>query len=415
MVESVSATSASCGASPALGSARHCATSTASTVIACVGHASTHAGARPESRRGRHRSHFVTIRRSGWKTGTEYGQLHVQYWHPMQSSAWCATMPLASFSYAFVGQPSRHSGLEAVVARHRQVEALGVRVRAALDLADAPPRRARRQPVLLGARDLARVAADARIHRERRTGIARPRRAAAAPAPVRRCPGAPCGRARPVLRSLSQLARRTRIDAVHATDLVHGDGGVVVEALPGPEVEALLEHRRRDRGNTVGVTDHAATQHARARARVDVVDRVERAVGQEEHGDRAPVDERGDAPPGCEVAADGTRRVRPASAGSWRDRHRDALTADAGVRDRRVGRVGVHVRDEARAAERGLRSSPATRSGSSRHAVPCRPRARLRCPARRRSRRGARSRCRRAACAATSRSVRGGPRCARTT
>ena len=43
-------------------------------------------------------SHFVTMRRSGWNTGTEYGQFQVQYWQPMQSSAWWATTPLASFS-----------------------------------------------------------------------------------------------------------------------------------------------------------------------------------------------------------------------------------------------------------------------------------------------------------------------------
>ena len=56
--------------------------------------------------------------------------------------------------------------LEAVVARHRQVEAAGVRVVAALDLTDTPPRRAGRQPVLLGARHLAGVAADAGVHGE---------------------------------------------------------------------------------------------------------------------------------------------------------------------------------------------------------------------------------------------------------
>ncbi len=43
-------------------------------------------------------SHFVTMRRSGWNAGTEYGQFQVQYWQPMQSSAWWATTPLASFS-----------------------------------------------------------------------------------------------------------------------------------------------------------------------------------------------------------------------------------------------------------------------------------------------------------------------------
>ena len=43
-------------------------------------------------------SHLVTMRRSGWNAGTEYGQFQVQYWQPMQSSAWWATMPLSSFS-----------------------------------------------------------------------------------------------------------------------------------------------------------------------------------------------------------------------------------------------------------------------------------------------------------------------------
>ena len=43
-------------------------------------------------------SHFVTIRRSGWKTGTEYGQFHVQYWQPMQSSGCWMTIPFANFS-----------------------------------------------------------------------------------------------------------------------------------------------------------------------------------------------------------------------------------------------------------------------------------------------------------------------------
>ena len=47
--------------------------------MACVGQASTHAGASPSASRGWHRSHLVTMRRSGWSTGTEYGQFHVQY------------------------------------------------------------------------------------------------------------------------------------------------------------------------------------------------------------------------------------------------------------------------------------------------------------------------------------------------
>jgi hypothetical protein len=56
--------------------------------------------------------------------------------------------------------------LEAVVAGHREVEPPGHRVLAALDLTDPPPHGRRRQPVLLGAGDLARVAADARSHVE---------------------------------------------------------------------------------------------------------------------------------------------------------------------------------------------------------------------------------------------------------
>ena len=66
--------------------------------MAWVGQAPTHAGALPASRRGLHMSHLVTMRRSGWNTGTLYGQPQVQYWQPMQSSAWWATTPLASFS-----------------------------------------------------------------------------------------------------------------------------------------------------------------------------------------------------------------------------------------------------------------------------------------------------------------------------
>ena len=85
------------GASAARWSARHASTFTFSTVMAWVGQASTHAG-RPSSSRGWHMSHLVTMRRSGWNTGTEYGQVQVQYWQPMQSSAWWATMPLSSFS-----------------------------------------------------------------------------------------------------------------------------------------------------------------------------------------------------------------------------------------------------------------------------------------------------------------------------
>ena len=54
-----------------LGSARHSATFTFSTVMACVGQASTHAGIAPASSRGLHMSHLVTMRRSGWKAGTE--------------------------------------------------------------------------------------------------------------------------------------------------------------------------------------------------------------------------------------------------------------------------------------------------------------------------------------------------------
>jgi hypothetical protein len=66
--------------------------------MAWVGQASTHAGFDPASSRGRHMSHLVTILRSGWNTGTLYGQFHVQYWHPMHSSARCCTTPLPSLT-----------------------------------------------------------------------------------------------------------------------------------------------------------------------------------------------------------------------------------------------------------------------------------------------------------------------------
>ena len=98
VVDRVMSALGSCGASAARWSARQSATFTFSTVIACVGQASTHAGSIPSARRGWHMSHLVTMRRSGWKAGTEYGQLHVQYWQPTQSSAWCTTIPLSSFS-----------------------------------------------------------------------------------------------------------------------------------------------------------------------------------------------------------------------------------------------------------------------------------------------------------------------------
>ena len=65
--------------------------STISTSSARVGHAPTQAGLSPSSSRGRHMSHLVTMRRSGWNAGTEYGQFQVQYWQPMHSSAWWAT------------------------------------------------------------------------------------------------------------------------------------------------------------------------------------------------------------------------------------------------------------------------------------------------------------------------------------
>ncbi len=64
--------------------------------MAWVGHALAQAGSRPSPNRGRHMSHLVTMRRSGWKAGTEYGQFQVQYWQPMHSSAWWATTPLSS-------------------------------------------------------------------------------------------------------------------------------------------------------------------------------------------------------------------------------------------------------------------------------------------------------------------------------
>ena len=87
VVDTVRSPLGSSGASAARWSARHSATFTFSTVMAWVGQASTHAGRYPPSRRGRHMSHLVTMRRSGWNAGTEYGQVQVQYRHPMQSSA----------------------------------------------------------------------------------------------------------------------------------------------------------------------------------------------------------------------------------------------------------------------------------------------------------------------------------------
>ena len=98
MVDSVRSADGSNGASPAPWSSRQAATFTVSTEMACVGQAPTQAGSRPCSRRGRHRSHFVTMRRSGWNTGTEYGQFHVQYWQPMHSSARWATTPFPSLT-----------------------------------------------------------------------------------------------------------------------------------------------------------------------------------------------------------------------------------------------------------------------------------------------------------------------------
>ena len=59
------------GASASWWSARQASMFTFSTVMAKVGQASTQAGFCPASRRGRHMSHLVTMRRSGWKAGTE--------------------------------------------------------------------------------------------------------------------------------------------------------------------------------------------------------------------------------------------------------------------------------------------------------------------------------------------------------
>jgi hypothetical protein len=86
------------GASAVRWSSRQAATFTGSMSSARVGHAPTHAGASASSRRGLHMSHLVTIRRSGWKTGTEYGQFQVQYSQPMHSSALWATTPLSSLT-----------------------------------------------------------------------------------------------------------------------------------------------------------------------------------------------------------------------------------------------------------------------------------------------------------------------------
>ena len=127
----------------------------------------TQAGARPSSSRGRHMSHLVTIRRSGWNAGHRVRAVPRAVLAADALVGVVGDDPVGELLVG-VGRAALEAGrLEAVVARHRQVEAAGDRVVAALDLTDPPPRRARRQAVLLGAGDLARVAADAGVHGER--------------------------------------------------------------------------------------------------------------------------------------------------------------------------------------------------------------------------------------------------------
>ena len=71
VVERVSPELGNPGPSAAAWSARQRTTSTFSTVMASVGQACTQAGANPAPSRGWQRSHLVTMRRSGWNTGTE--------------------------------------------------------------------------------------------------------------------------------------------------------------------------------------------------------------------------------------------------------------------------------------------------------------------------------------------------------
>ena len=167
-------------------------------------------------------------------------------------------------------------------------------------------------------------------------------------------------------------------------------------------------------GGATGVADDAAAEHGCARARVDVVDGVQRAVRQPEHGDLVAVHEGGDAAVGGQPVdrADLDPTVERPGAQGGRERalldrrssrhRRDALAADLDPGDRRVGLRAVDERDEARQPGRVVERRRPLALGSCRRGAPCRPPARRRCRARRRARRAARSRCRPAACAATS-------------
>ena len=67
-------------------------------------------------------------------------------------------------------------------------------------------------------------------------------------------------------------------------------------------------------GAPSSVADDAAAEHAGARARIDVVDRVHLARRQQEHGDGAAVDERGHAAVGDQLVERADRRPRRAGA-----------------------------------------------------------------------------------------------------
>ena len=107
---SSASTLGSCGASPADGSARHAATSTFSTVMAWVGQASTQAGSNPSARRGWHMSHLV-----------HDATVRLEHRHRVRAVPRAVLAAdavvgvvgddaVGSFTYALVGQPSRHAG-----------------------------------------------------------------------------------------------------------------------------------------------------------------------------------------------------------------------------------------------------------------------------------------------------------------
>ena len=90
----------------------------------------------------------------------------MQYWQPMQASALCITTPVSgSLVYASTGQPIMQR-LQAVVAAHRKVVALRIRIVAAFHFAHAPPVDRRRIAVLFVAGHHTALAADALRHIE---------------------------------------------------------------------------------------------------------------------------------------------------------------------------------------------------------------------------------------------------------